>query len=53
VLQHAKWRVTPHGIAIVCGWFGLTKEESVRITSLRALRVATGLSMGGICRFRL
>jgi len=30
VLQHAKWRVTPHGIAIVCGWFGLTKEESVR-----------------------
>lgn len=29
------WRVTPHGIAIVCGWFGLTREESLRITSLR------------------
>lgn len=29
------WRVTPHGIQIVCGWFGLTREESLRITSLR------------------
>jgi HD superfamily phosphodiesterase len=29
------WRVTPHGIEIVCGWFGLTREESLRITSLR------------------
>ena len=29
------WRVTPHGIDIVCGWFGLTREESLRITSLR------------------
>jgi len=29
------WRVTPHGIDIVCGWFGLTREESLRITSAR------------------
>ena len=29
------WRVTPHGIQIVCGWFGLTREESLRITSAR------------------
>jgi HD superfamily phosphodiesterase len=29
------WRVTPHGIQIVCGWFGLTPEESLRITSTR------------------
>lgn len=29
------WRVTPHGIDIVCGWFDLTREESLRITSLR------------------
>ena len=29
------WRVTPHGIVIVCGWFGLTREESLRITSAR------------------
>ncbi|MGZ8805336.1 MAG: HD domain-containing protein, partial [Microbacterium sp.] len=31
------WRVTPHGIQIVCGWFGLTREESLRITSARVL----------------
>lgn len=29
------WRVTPHGIRIVCGWFGLTRDESLRITSAR------------------
>lgn len=29
------WRVTPHGIEIVCGWFGLSREESLRLTSLR------------------
>ena len=29
------WRVTPHGISIVCGWFGLTREESLRITAAR------------------
>ncbi len=29
------WRVTPHGIEIVCGWFGLSREESLRITSAR------------------
>ena len=29
------WRVTPHGIEIVCGWFGLTRDESLRITSAR------------------
>ena len=29
------WRVTPHGIGIVCGWFGLTREESLRITAAR------------------
>ncbi|WP_169079205.1 HD domain-containing protein [Microcella alkalica] len=29
------WRVTPHGIGIVCGWFGLTRDESLRITSAR------------------
>lgn len=29
------WRVTPHGIGIVCAWFGLTPDESLRITSAR------------------
>lgn len=29
------WRVTPHGIEIVCGWFGLSRDESLRITSAR------------------
>ena len=29
------WRVTPHGILIVCGWFGLTRSESLRITTAR------------------
>lgn len=29
------WRVTPHGIRVVCGWFDLTVEESVRITAAR------------------
>lgn len=34
------WRVTPHGIATVCGWFDLTRDESLRIT---AARVQDGL----------
>lgn len=29
------WRVTPHGVTTVCGWFGLTREESVRLTAAR------------------
>jgi len=29
------WRVTPHGIDIVCGWFGLSREESLRLTTAR------------------
>jgi hypothetical protein len=29
------WRVTPHGIATVCGWFDLTHDESLRITAAR------------------
>ncbi|MET1044493.1 MAG: HD domain-containing protein [Microbacteriaceae bacterium] len=29
------WRVTPHGITTVCGWFGLTRDESLRITAAR------------------
>ncbi|WP_167138124.1 HD domain-containing protein [Diaminobutyricimonas sp. TR449] len=29
------WRVTPHGIATVCGWFDLTQDESLRITAAR------------------
>jgi HD superfamily phosphodiesterase len=29
------WRVTPHGITTVCGWFGLTPDESLRITAAR------------------
>ncbi|MBN9177576.1 MAG: HD domain-containing protein [Microbacterium sp.] len=29
------WRVTPHGRGIVCGWFSLTPEESLRITAAR------------------
>ena len=29
------WRVTPHGIAIVCGWFDLTPEESLRLCASR------------------
>ena len=27
------WRVTPHGIATVGAWFGLTHDESLRITA--------------------
>jgi hypothetical protein len=29
------WRVTPHGIATVCGWFDLTPDEALRITTAR------------------
>jgi hypothetical protein len=29
------WRVTPHGIRIVSGWFDLTADESLRITAAR------------------
>jgi HD superfamily phosphodiesterase len=29
------WRITPHGNAIVCGWFGLDPDESLRITAAR------------------
>jgi hypothetical protein len=29
------WRVTPHGIRIVSGWFDLTTDESLRITAAR------------------
>lgn len=29
------WRVTPHGISTVCGWFGLSADESLRITAAR------------------
>lgn len=31
------WRVTPHGIDIVCGWFGLDREQSLRITAARVV----------------
>lgn len=43
------WRVTPHGITIVCGWFGLTRDESLRITSARvqsSLFTAEARAMG-------
>lgn len=29
------WRVTPHGMATVCGWFDLTPDESLRLTGAR------------------
>lgn len=29
------WRVTPHGIGIVCGWFDLTASESLALTMTR------------------
>jgi HD superfamily phosphodiesterase len=31
------WRVTPHGIGVVCGWFGLNREEALRITASRVV----------------
>jgi len=30
------WRVTPHGRAVVCDWFGLTPEEALRLCAYRA-----------------
>ena len=44
------WRVTPHGIGIVCGWFDLTRDESLRITAARvqdALFTPEGNAMAG------
>lgn len=29
------WRVTPHGIGVVRGWFGLDHDEAVRLTASR------------------
>jgi hypothetical protein len=29
------WRISPHGIATVCGWFGLSPEESLRLCASR------------------
>lgn len=29
------WRVTPHGLGIVAGWFSLSSEEALRITGAR------------------
>ncbi len=29
------WRVTPHGLGIVMGWFSLTRDEALRITAAR------------------
>ncbi len=29
------WRVTPHGRGIVCGWFSLSPDESLRLTAAR------------------
>lgn len=34
------WRVTPHGVGVVCGWFGLSREEALRLC---ASRVETSL----------
>lgn len=42
------WRVTPHGIATVTGWFDLTTPEALRITAARvekALFTAEGKAM--------
>lgn len=42
------WRVTPHGLSIVSGWFGLTPEEALRITAARVhdtLLTAPGRAM--------
>ncbi|WP_448809703.1 HD domain-containing protein [Agromyces bauzanensis] len=29
------WRVSPHGIQTVCGWFGLASEEALRLCASR------------------
>jgi hypothetical protein len=29
------WRLTPDGLAVVCGWFGLTRDEALRICCAR------------------
>lgn len=44
------WRVTPHGIQIVCGWFGLSRDEALRITAARVqddLFTPEGRAMAG------
>lgn len=44
------WRVTPHGLGIVSGWFSLTASESLRITAARvqdALCTDEGRAMAG------
>ncbi|HQE46782.1 MAG TPA: metal-dependent phosphohydrolase, partial [Rhodoglobus sp.] len=30
------WRVTPHGRSVVCDWFGIDDDESLRLCAYRA-----------------
>ena len=30
------WRVSPHGRAVVCDWFGLDDDEALRLCAYRA-----------------
>lgn len=42
------WRVTPHGITVVCGWFGLDRDEALRLCASRvesSLFTNTGRAM--------
>lgn len=44
------WRVTPHGLGIVCGWFGLTPDEALRLCASRVesnLFTDAGRAMAG------
>lgn len=44
------WRVTPHGLSIVCGWFGLSPDESLRLCASRVestLFTDAGRAMAG------
>jgi len=43
------WRLTPHGIATVCRWFGVTRREALRLCSVRVqddLFTEPGRAMG-------
>ena len=44
------WRITPDGLDVVCGWFGLSPEEALRLCCARvhdALHTSAARSMAG------
>ncbi|TQK17815.1 metal dependent phosphohydrolase [Microbacterium sp. SLBN-154] len=44
------WRVTPHGLTVVCGWFGLDRDEALRLCASRvesSLHTDAGRAMAG------